>query len=161
MRRAAAGGSVEWYRRLAREAHASNFEEFDLVYHVSVWPATPPEYETPGMVALTFRLHDRPRGGFVYCTTIDLGAALRLGTRFGLDEAGALALVDSHERMHVHLQLAGVSYENEESAARRVDAVYLSFATRVPLVVAERELDEVASIASADGESLVDLGEDR
>lgn len=115
-----------WHARLHREAHAGRFGDFDLLYHVGLAPLVPPEYEVSGMVALTFRLHARPAGGHVYVTTIDPAAALHLGARLGLDEGEALAFVDSHERVHVALQLEGAREEDEERMARLVDAVVLA-----------------------------------
>lgn len=117
---------VPWRHRLRREAILLRQPDFDLLLHVAVRPAFPPEYDVPGLVAVTFRLHAREEGGHAYVTALDVGAALRLGARFGLDEAEALAFVDSHERMHVFLQLAGVSEEVEEERSRFVDAVWLS-----------------------------------
>lgn len=120
-------------------AHATPGADFDLVYDVGIRPAVPPEYDVPGLVAITFRLHERPRSpGHVYVTSIEVGAALRLGTRLGLDEAESLAFVDSHERVHVFLQLEGVDWEAEEECARCADAAWL--ALRHP--VAARLVDE-------------------
>ncbi|HLE95958.1 MAG TPA: hypothetical protein VI997_01185 [Candidatus Thermoplasmatota archaeon] len=115
-----------WEARLRREAREDRYADFDLLYHVSLAPVVPPEYDVPGIVALTFRLDPRPHGGHVYVTTIDPGAALRLGTRLGLEEAEAFALIDSHERIHIQLQLAGAAERDEERMARHVDAVWLS-----------------------------------
>jgi len=118
---------VEFLDRLRREALHWRFEDFDLTYHLSTRPAMPEEYRVPDLVGLTFRLWPRPEGGWRYATVLDVDAVMRLGERFGLDMAEALALVDSHERMHIHLQLEGVPEEVEEEQSRFVDAVWLSF----------------------------------
>ncbi len=115
-----------WWRRLAEEAIATRGPDFDLVYHVSLAPALPREYAAEDLVAITFRWLDRRGGGFVFATAIDPAAAVRLGRRLGLDEAESVALVDSHERVHVFLQLAGVDEHEEEAAARVVDAVWVA-----------------------------------
>jgi hypothetical protein len=112
--------------RLRADAAFSDFGDFSHVYHVGLTPVVPPEYDVPGIVGLTFRLKKRPRGGHVYVTTIDVGAALRLGKRMGLDEGEALAMVDSHERVHIAMQLAGVAEDVEEEQAHFSDAVWLS-----------------------------------
>lgn len=111
---------------LDRDAIASSHDGHDLLYHVSLRPAFPPDYDVPGLVAITFRLRERPEGGHVFVTALDPAAALRMGARLGLDEADALAMVDSHERMHVELQLAGVPEEVEEAQSRWLDAIWLS-----------------------------------
>lgn len=100
--------------------------ENDHLVHVSLRPAFPPEYDVPGLVAITFRLRERPHGGHVFVTALDVAAALRLGGRLGLGIADAFAMVDSHERMHIELQLAGVPAEVEEAHSRFLDAVWLS-----------------------------------
>ena len=127
---------MDWQARLEREALRDHGAEFTLVYHPALVPAVPPEYEVPGLVGLTFRLARRRDGAFVFATLLDLPAAVRLGERLGLDEAGGIAFVDSHERMHVHLQLADVPEEAEERHSRFVDAVWLSLrhARAEPLV---------------------------
>lgn len=117
---------MNWLAALRVQASPAAFADFDLLYHAGLRPLVPPEYAVPGLVGLTFRLHERPMGGFVFVTTIDLPAALRLGERLGLDAAGAVALVDSHERVHVALQLAGAGEAEEEDLARFIDAVWLS-----------------------------------
>ena len=114
----------EWRERLRDEAVHADFGEFTLRYHVSLRPAHPPEYDVPGLVAITFRLATKPRLAFV--TALDPAAALRIGARIGLDEATALAMVDSHERVHVALQLEGVPEEIEEAQARFADAAFLA-----------------------------------
>lgn len=127
---------MDWQARLRREALVAHEEEFSLVLHPAIVPAVPPEYWVPGLVGLTFRLARRGDGAFVFATVVDLPAAIRLGARLGLDEAGGVAFVDSHERMHVHLQLAGVPEEVEELHSRFIDAVWLSLrhAAAEPLV---------------------------
>ena|SRR5882672_3648268 len=117
-------GPADWRDRLRREAIRSDFHDFDLRYHVSLWPAHPPEYGVGGLVAITFRLATRPRLSFV--TALDPAAALRLGARLGLDDATALAMVDSHERVHVALQLEGVKEDVEEAQAHFADAAFLA-----------------------------------
>lgn len=122
---------MDWRERLRREALSQRGETFDLVYHAAIVPAVPPEYEVPGLVGLTFRLNPREPGRALYATLLDLPAAVHMGARLGLGPAEAVAMVDSHERVHVHLQLA---YERlhetdpalEEEHARIVDAVWLS-----------------------------------
>ena len=116
----------DWGARLAREAIPAQRRDHDHLVHVSLYPAFPPDYDVPGLVAVTFRLRPRPRGGHVYVTALDVAAALRLGARLGLDAAASLAMVDSHERMHIELQLAGVPEEAEEERSRLLDAVWLS-----------------------------------
>lgn len=116
----------EWSERLVRECIHARLDDFDLFYGVGLRPPVPPDYDVPGLVGLTFRLGERLQGGFVYATLLDVGAVVRLGARLGLDAAGALAFVDSHERIHVALQVAGVSEEAEEANSRFVDAVWLS-----------------------------------
>lgn len=117
---------MPWRARLLREAIPLDDPEFSLLLHVAIRPAYPPEYDVPGLVAITFRLHARRGGGHRYVLALDVAAALRLGARFGLDEAESIAFVDSHERMHVYLQLAGVPEDVEEERSRYVDAVWLS-----------------------------------
>ncbi|MBI4393776.1 MAG: hypothetical protein HY556_08290 [Euryarchaeota archaeon] len=117
---------MEWQERLRADASFSDFGDFSHLYHVGLTPLVPPEYDIPGIVGLTFRLQERPRGGHVYVTTIDVGAAMRLGERMGLDPAEALAMVDSHERVHIEMQLAGVAEEVEEAQSTFADAVWLS-----------------------------------
>lgn len=117
---------MDWLRRLRRSAVASSETGFDLLYDAGLRPAVPPEYVVDGLVAVTFRLHARPQGGHVFVLALDVAAALRMGARLGLDEAESLAFVDSHERMHIALQLEGVPWEVEEEHSRFVDAVWLS-----------------------------------
>lgn len=135
-REARVGVTMDWQARLRREALADHGEEFSLVYHAALAPAVPPEYDVPGLVGLTFRLARRGDGALVFATLLDLRAAIRLGLRFGLDEAAGIAFVDSHERMHIHLQLAGVPEDVEEAHSRFIDAVWLSLrhARAEPLV---------------------------
>lgn len=148
---------MPWRARLAREAIASATADFDLLLHVSLNPAVPPEYEVPGLVALTFRLRPRERGGHEYVTVIDVVAALRLGARFGLDAAESVAFVDSHERMHVFLQLEGVPEEVEEAHSRFVDAVWLSFRhPRAAELVAAGEGGLVVRVHEGFWEELID-----
>lgn len=118
---------MDWQERLRREALRARFHDFDLLYHVSLKPAVPREYEVEGLVGLTFRVRPREGGGFVYATVLDVPAALRFGARIGLEPAEAIALVDSHERVHVAMQLAGVDEATEEEQSHLVDAVMLSF----------------------------------
>ena len=115
----------EWLDRLRREAIRTGLDDHDLLYHVSLRPAFPEDYDVAGMVAITFRLRPRPQGGHLYVTSIDPAAATRLGERFGLDAAGSIAMVDSHERIHVVLQLEGVHEEHEEAHAQIVDHAWL------------------------------------
>ncbi|HUR69341.1 MAG TPA: hypothetical protein VM370_08840 [Candidatus Thermoplasmatota archaeon] len=117
---------TDWRDRLRAEAIRSAHDDFDLLYHVSLAPAFPPGYDMPGIVAITFRLRERARGGHLFVTALDPAAAVRLGGRLGLAPEEALAMVDSHERMHVELQLAGVPEEVEEARSRFLDAVWLS-----------------------------------
>lgn len=117
---------LPWSARLEQDAIPARHVEFDHLLHVSLWPAMPPEYDVPGLVAVTYRLRVRPRGGHLYVTALDPAAALRIGARLGLDEAESLAMVDSHERMHIWLQLAGVPEEVEEDRMRWIDATWLS-----------------------------------
>lgn len=147
---------MEWWQRLAHAVRTRE-RDFDLLYHVGTAPAVPAEYDVPGLVALTFRLEERPRGGHVYVTTIDVAAALRLGARFGLDAPEALAMVDSHERVHVFLQLAGVDEAGEEAASRLVDAVWLSL--RHPVAAERVRTGDFGLLAEVHGdfwEALVD-----
>lgn len=120
-----------WRRRLEAGGARAAFAEFDLLYHAGLAPPVPPGYEVPGLVGLTFRLNPREEGRALYATLLDLPAAVRMGARLGLDAAEAVAMVDSHERVHVHLQLAyerlhETDPELEEEHARIVDAVWLS-----------------------------------
>jgi hypothetical protein len=119
-------GRVDWEERLAAHALRARFDEFSLLYHASVRPALPREYDVPGLVGLTFRYRRRPDGAHVYATVLDLPAVQRLGARLGLRFEEALAMVDSHERVHVWLQLAGVPEDVEEERMHVVDAVWQS-----------------------------------
>lgn len=119
-------GDEGWRARLHRDALVDHHDAFTLLYHAALAPPVPPEYEAPGLVGLTFRLARRGDGALVYATLLDLPAAVRLGARLGLDPAGGVAFVDSHERMHVHLQLEDVPEEVEETHSRFLDAVWLS-----------------------------------
>lgn len=128
---------------------------FDLVYHVSLRPAFPPEYDVPGLVAVTFRLF-RQEEHLTFATAIDVAAALRIGARLGLDAAESIAMVDSHERMHVWLQLAGVPEEAEEEASLHVDAVWLSLRhPRAAHLVADREVALVSRVGPDFWERLI------
>lgn len=148
---------MDWQARLRRDAIAARFDDFDLVYHAAVRPAVPPEYEVPGLVGLTFRLQPRPRGGFVYATVLDLAAVLRLGGRIGLSEGESLAMVDSHERMHVAIQLAGVPEDKEEEQLRIVDAVWLSLRhPRAAALLRAGEFGLVTRVEEGFWEALID-----
>ncbi|HEV8359344.1 MAG TPA: hypothetical protein VGR28_02705 [Candidatus Thermoplasmatota archaeon] len=150
---------MDWQERLRREALLARFDDFDLLYHVSVKPAVPPEYAVAGLVGLTFRLRPRPRGGFVFVTVLDLPAAARLGARMGLDPAEAIALVDSHERTHVAMQLAGVAEDVEEEQSHVVDAVLLSL--RHPALAKHLEAGDfglVTRVRPGFFEALIDAG---
>lgn len=116
----------DWRERLDREAIPARYPDHTHRLHVSLDPAMPHEYRVDGLVAVTFREGRRSDGAFRYVTSLDPAAALRIGARLGLDEAQSLAMVDSHERMHVELQLAGVPEDVEEARMRIVDAVWLS-----------------------------------
>lgn len=145
----------DWRARLRREAIVTRGPQFDLVYHVSLAPAFPPEYDVPGLVAVTFRLMQREEH-LTFATCLDPAAALRIGARLGLDEAASLAMVDSHERMHIWLQLAGVSEEAEEDASRHVDAVWLSLRhPRAAHLVEEREIALVSRVGPDFWERLI------
>lgn len=151
---------MDWQDRLARRAIAARHEDHDHLVDVSLDPAYPPEYRVGGLVAVTFRTHARARGGFVYATAIDVPAALGLGARLGLDEAEALAFVDSHERVHVQLQLAGVDEDAEEDAARLVDAVWLSLRhPRAAEAVHANAAEVVTQVREGFWERLVDAGD--
>ncbi|HET6404765.1 MAG TPA: hypothetical protein VFH78_08960 [Candidatus Thermoplasmatota archaeon] len=145
----------EWRIRLRREGILTRGPQFDLVLHVSLRPAFPPDYDVPGLVAVTFRLFRR-EDHLTFATAVDVAAALRLGERLGLGPADALAMVDSHERMHVFLQLAGVSEEAEEDASRHVDAVWLSLRhPRAAHLVADREVELVSRVGPDFWEQLI------
>lgn len=147
-----------WRSRLEREAIASSHPAMDLLYHVSLTPAFPPEYDVPGLVAVTFRLAERRDGGHLFVTALDVDAALRLGARLGLDEADALAMVDSHERMHIELQLEDVPVEVEEAHSRFIDAVWLSLRhPRAAELVRAGEFGLVEEVGDDFWERLVDL----
>lgn len=153
---------MTWRERLRREGIVLRIPEFDHVLHASLAPAFPPEYDVPGLVAVTFRLTERPSGGHVFVTALDVAAALRLGERLGLDDGEALAMVDSHERMHVWLQLAGIGEAEEEDASRFVDAVWLSLRhPRVAEKVAAGEFGLVTRVGPDFWEALVDTEADR
>jgi hypothetical protein len=150
---------VEWERRLARDGAFADFGDFGLVYHVGVRPIVPEEYHVDGIVALTFRLRRRAHGNHDYATTIDLGAALRLGARMGLDAGEALAHVDSHERIHVALQLEGVEEHAEEAQANVVDAVVLSLRHEaIARHLRHGDFGVVTKVEPGFWEALVDLG---
>jgi hypothetical protein len=145
---------LPWRARLRREAILERAAEFDRWYHVSLRPAFPSEYDVGGLVAITFRWQSKPR--FVFVTALDPAAALRVGARLGLDEGEALAMIDSHERVHVEIQLAGVSEEAEEHAARHVDAVWLSLRhPRAAHLVEEREINLVTRVGPDFWERLI------
>lgn len=148
---------MAWQEVLARRAVTAAWPEFTLLYDLSLRPVVPPEYAVPGLVGLTFRLRPRPQGGHVYVTAIDAAAALRLGARMGLTEGEAVALVDSHERVHVQLQLEGVAEEAEEAASLFVDAVVLSL--RHPRMAAHLQAGDfgvVSRVGPGFWEALVD-----
>ncbi|GEM_PF-4521149 len=122
---------MTWQDRLRREGALQRYPHHDLVYHVGLAPPVPPEYAVPGLVGLTFRLGRRPGGGPLYATLLDAAAAVRLGQRLGLGEAESVAMVDSHERVHVALQLDyerldEVPPETEERHSHVADAAWLS-----------------------------------
>lgn len=149
---------MDWQERLERDALRQDGEDYGLLYHVGIRPAVPAEYDLEGLVGLTFRLRPRRQGGHVYVTTIDLPAALRLGLRMGLDEGEALAMVDSHERVHIEMQLAGVPEDVEEEQSHFVDAVYLSL--RHPSIAKHVEAGDfglVARVGHGFWEALLDL----
>lgn len=153
-------GPTAWRTRLTQQAIPSRHDEFDLLLHVSLSPAFPPEYDVAGLVAVTYRLRRRPDGSsFVYVTAIDPAAALRIGARLGLDEAESLAMVDSHERIHIWLQLAGVPEEVEEDRMRIIDATWLSLRhPRAADVVRSGEFGLVTEVEEDYWERLVDEG---
>lgn len=143
---------MDWQARLRREAIHQRLGHHVLDYWVGLRPPAPPEYEVPGLVGLTFRVQVRGDGTPHYATLLDVAATLRLGARLGLDPAESLAMVDSHERAHVALQLDyerlhEVPPEIEEAHVVVVDAAWLSL--RHP--VAERlvESGEVSLLRSA------------
>lgn len=147
----------DWRARLAREAIPSRHRAFDHRYHVSLWPACPPEYEVDGMVAITFREGRRGDGALRFVTSLDPAAALRIGGRLGLDAAESLAFVDAHERCHVALQLEGVHEAAEEDASRHIDAVWLSLRhPRAADLVMSGEFGVVTRVHEEFWERLVD-----
>ena len=117
---------MDWEARLLRDAVRARFADFSLLYVPSVRPPVPKEYDVPGIVGLTFRYRKRPDGAWEYATVLDLPAVLRMGERLGFEPGQALAMVDSHERLHVALQLEGVAEEDEERQLHLADAVWLS-----------------------------------
>ncbi|MEA3199299.1 MAG: hypothetical protein QOE90_727 [Thermoplasmata archaeon] len=122
---------MDWEARLRREGIVQRFPRHTLVYHLGLRPPVPPEYAVAGLVGVTFRLGDRPDGAPLYATLLDVAAVLRLGARLGLDEGQAVAMVDSHERVHVAVQLAypdvrAVPPEVEEAHVHVVDAAWLA-----------------------------------
>lgn len=148
----------DWAARLDREAIPSRQRDFDFRYHVSLSPAYPREYGVGGLVAITFREGRRRDGAIRFVTSLDPGAALRIGGRLGLDEAESLAFVDSHERMHVFLQLADVPEDVEEARSRIVDAVWLSLRhPRAAELVLSGEFGVVTRVHERFFEELVDL----
>lgn len=147
----------DWRARLRREGIPWPAPDFDHTYHVSLDPAFPPEYDVPGLVAITFREGRRADGAHRFVTSLDPGAALRLGRRLGLDEGGSLAMVDSHERVHIALQLADVPEDVEEAHSRFVDAVWLSLHhPRAARLVASGEFGIVTRVLDDVYEELVD-----
>lgn len=151
---------MPWRARLLREGIRSDHAGFGLVYHAGLRPPAPDEYVVPGMVGLTFRLDRRPDGRHLFATLLDLPAAIRLGERLGLDPAGAIAFVDSHERMHVHLQLEDVPEEVEEAHSRFVDAVWLSLRHRhAEILVRAGEFGLVEKVGHDFWERLVDAAQ--
>ncbi|MCA1814727.1 MAG: hypothetical protein LC624_12410 [Halobacteriales archaeon] len=152
---------MDWEERLGREALRASFEDFSLLYHVGVRPAVPKEYEVPGIVGLTFRYRRRPDGAWLYATVLDAAAALRVGQRIGLSEGESLAMVDSHERMHVHLQLAGVEEELEEEKLHLVDATWLSLRhPRAAQLVRAGKFGLVSRVEDGFWEALIDAEEE-
>ena len=121
---------MPWREALRRDGILQRYRHHSLLYLAGLRPAPPPEYDVPGIVGLTFRLGLRPDGAPLYATLLDLPAAIRLGARLGLDPAASVAMVDSHERVHVALQLDYerldlVPPEVEEEHSRIVDAAWL------------------------------------
>lgn len=149
---------MTWQEDMQRRSHVSRFDEFDLVYQVSLHPAIPEEWRLDDMVALTFRLGRRRDGALILATNLDIAAVARIGTRLGLDEAGSLAMVDSHERVHVQLQLEGVAEDLEEQASRLVDAVWLSLRHPRAKVAGDGDLHVVSRVGHDFWEALVDVG---
>ena len=121
---------MTWRDELRRAAILSHESDHSLAYFVGIRPPVPPEYDLPGIVGLTFRLARRADDAIVYATLLDVGAAMRLGERLGLDAGEALAMVDSHERVHIELQLAygsqDVHPEDEERHSHVVDGAWHS-----------------------------------
>lgn len=113
---------MAWSDVVSREALHTRADDFDLFYHISTHLAYPDEYHVPGIIGITFRWRSAPR--LVFVTAIDVGAAVSLGERLGLDAGQAIAMIDSHERMHIYAQMAGVSEANEEAAVNVVDRAY-------------------------------------
>lgn len=119
---------MEWRDRLLHDAILQRFAHHDLYYHVGLRPAAPPPWIVPDMAALTWLPgHRHDDDAPVHATTIWPPGVLRLARRLGLPEPEAVALVDSHERVHVHLSLEGVHEDEQEPLTRFVDAALLSF----------------------------------
>lgn len=151
----------DWRARVDREAIAARHRDHDHACVVTLRPACPPEYVVDGMVAITFRAGRRSDGALRFVTSLDPAAALRLGARLDLGEAEGLAFVDSHERMHVALQLEGVPEEAEEDASRVVDAVWLSLRhPRAAQLLLSGDFGLVTSVREDFWERLVDQGGD-
>ncbi len=121
---------MTWRDDLRRYGILRHEVDHSLAYLVGVRPPIPPEYDVPGIVGLTFRLARRGDGALVYAMLLDVGAAMRLGQRLGLSPGEALAMVDSHERIHIELQLAygdaDVHPEVEERHSHVVDWAWRS-----------------------------------
>jgi hypothetical protein len=148
---------VDWRQRLWVDSIRSAQPDFDLLYYVSLHPAFPPEYDLPGLVAVTFRLLQRTQGGHLFVTALDPAAAIMLGRRLGLGPSEAIAMVDSHERVHVELQLANVAQEDEERASVFVDAVWLSLRhPRAAHLLEDRDVVIVVRVGPDFWERLVD-----
>lgn len=149
---------MDWLARLDADAILTRVADHDHRAHVSLRPAFPPEYDVPGLVAVTWREGTRRDGRLRFATALDVSAALRIGARLGLDEAESLAFVDSHERMHVELQLAGVEEAVEEERSRVVDAVWLSLRhPRAAELVLAGEFGLVTRVHEDFWEQLVDV----
>ena len=150
----ALGAAVDWQARVRREALLQEQGDHELLSHLTLRPAMPPEYAVEGLVAVTFRWRGRR-----FVTSIDAAAAVRLGARMGLDAGEAVAMVDSHERVHVALQLEGATEEEEERQALFVDAVMLSLRHEV---IAEHlvhgDFGLVSKVGPGFWEALIDLG---
>lgn len=151
---------MSWEDRLRREAIRRRYPQHELLDWAGLDPPVPPEYRVHALVGLTFRLGVR-RGVPEYATLLDLAAAVRLGARLGLDAGAAIAMVDSHERVHVALQL---DYERlhevppdvEEGHTRLVDAAWLACAHPRAEALLERMGGVLESAGSGFWDALAD-----